>query len=263
MPTLQSHEAEIYYELHGESTELPPVVFAHGAGGNRISWWQQVPHFSKQRRVVTFDHRSFGRSQCAPDHFHPHLFADDLFAILDAEQIERAALVCQSMGGWTGLRAAVEHPERVACLVLGGTPGGLDIPAVHDAMTKIGSRIGDEGIVANAALAPSYPEREPAMAHLYDQISALNTGVDPAALGRLMAPESRLSVDSLEGFAVPTLILAGEHDLLFPPATLREVAKRVPNAAIEELAVAGHSTYFELPDAFNSLVDEFLARHAG
>lgn len=262
MPSIESGNASIYYEVHGEASALAPVVFAHGAGGNRLSWWQQVPSFSRERRVITFDHRSFGRSRCAPEDFRPRLFADDLFAILDAEGIHRAAIGCQSMGGWTGLRAAVEHPERVACLVLGGTPGGLDTERVRQAMAGIGERIGSQGIVANAALAPSYPEREPEMAHLYAQISALNTGVDPGALARMMEPESRLSPEDLANYAVPTLVLAGEHDLLFPPEALREVAATIAGAQLEEIEVAGHSTYFELPETFNALVREFLSKHA-
>ena len=102
MPLVTNGDAEIYYEVHGEG---PVLVFAHGMGGNHLSWWQQVPDFElRGYRAVTFDHRGFGRSRCPPEHFHPRHFPDDLFAILDALEVERAALVCQSMGGWTGLR---------------------------------------------------------------------------------------------------------------------------------------------------------------
>ena len=262
MPTVHSHDAEIYYEVHGQPSELLPVVFAHGAGGNRMSWWQQVPHFAKTRRVLTFDHRTFGRSRCAPEHFAPQHFAPDLFAILDAEDLSRVALVCQSMGGWTGFRQRSTRPERIAALVLCGTPGGLDTQAIRDAMSNIGKRLGGEGIVANAALAPDYPAREPAMTHLYDQISALNTGVDPSALARLMAPEARVQPEQLAGYEVPTLVIAGEFDLLFPAAALREVASRIPKARLAEFPGAGHSTYFEQADLFNARVEAFLDEHA-
>ena len=47
----------MYYEVHGEGT---PVVFAHGSGGNHISWWQQIPYFSEFYKCVIFDHRTFG-----------------------------------------------------------------------------------------------------------------------------------------------------------------------------------------------------------
>ena len=78
MPHVSSRGAEIYYEVHGEG---PVLVFAHGMGGNHLSWWQQVPSFvGRGYRVVSFDHRGFGRSSCAPDDFHPLHFPDDLFA---------------------------------------------------------------------------------------------------------------------------------------------------------------------------------------
>lgn len=82
MPKVASSSAEIYYETSGEGAA---VVFAHGAGGNRLSWWQQAPFFDARYRVIRFDHRSFGRSRCSEGAFHPKCFADDLRAVLDAE----------------------------------------------------------------------------------------------------------------------------------------------------------------------------------
>ncbi len=257
MPTVESAQATIYYEVSGSG---PALVFAHGAGGNRISWWRQTPHFSARHRVVRFDHRSFGRSVCAPEHFHPKYFAGDLMAILDAEGIERAALVCQSMGGWTGLRSALDYPERVACLVLCGTPGGLITDRVVAAAAKIGARLRD-GIQGQAALAPDFPEREPELALLYDQISALNTGVDPTALARLFDEDARIQPEALADYAVPTLMIAGEHDQLFPPESLHEVCALIPDAQLRDFPGAGHSTYFEDPTTFNRIVDDFIAKH--
>ena len=90
MPYVKSREARIYYETHGSGS---PLVFAHGAGGNTQIWWQQAPHFSAKHRVMTFDHRCFGRSVCKPEAFKPELFGEDLVAVLDAEGIDRVALV--------------------------------------------------------------------------------------------------------------------------------------------------------------------------
>jgi len=94
MPTVERPDAEIYYEVHGGSG--PAVVFAHGLGGNAASWWQQVPHFRDRYRVVIFDHRGFGRSRCRAENFHVKHFGTDLAALLDAADLERAALVCES-----------------------------------------------------------------------------------------------------------------------------------------------------------------------
>lgn len=258
MPSVEAEHASIYYEAGGEG---PPLVLAHGAGGNTLVWWQQTRHFEARHRVIRFDHRSFGRSTCAPEHFHPRHFVADLLAVLDAEGVERAALVCQSMGGWTGLHTALQHPERVACLVLCGTPAGIASEAVLAAATRIGRRSASEGIRGNAALAPDFPQREPARAHLYDLISGLNNGFDPAGLARLFDPAARVDPARLAGFTVPSLLVAGAQDQLFPPEALREVAACIPGAELREFAGAGHSVYYEEPEAFNRVVGDFVARH--
>jgi pimeloyl-ACP methyl ester carboxylesterase len=239
------------------------MVFAHGMGGNHLSWWQQVPEFVRRGyRVVTFDHRGFGRSSCPPEHFHPRHFPDDLFAILDAIRAERASLVCQSMGGWTGLPAAVRAPERVAVLVLCGTPGGLVTPKVMEARQRIVERLQSAPPTSDAALAPDYPERQPEMAFLYEQINAMNPGLDLASLARLADPDAQLKEEALTGFAVPTLMLAGQHDQLFPPDVLRDVAERIPGTEVVEFPGVGHSTYFEDAARFNRIVAAFLKKHA-
>ena len=51
---------ELFYEVHGDG---PPVVFAHGGGGTRMSWWQQIPAMSEHFRCITFDHCGFGHSR--------------------------------------------------------------------------------------------------------------------------------------------------------------------------------------------------------
>ena len=251
-----SQGVRIYYELYGEG---PALVFAHGAGGNHMSWWQQVPAFAPRWRVVSFDHRGFGRSLCEPDAYQPQCFSDDLLSILDAEGIERAALVCQSMGGWTGLATAIRSPERVRCLVLCSTPGGISGPRIVDARSRIQQRIRGEGVRGSAALAADYPARSPEMAFLYDQIGGVNPGLAREALGRLA--ETRVSADQLADYRVPTLLLACEHDLLFPASAIHEAAEQIPGALVYDFAGVGHSSYFEDPATFNRVVGEFLEKY--
>jgi pimeloyl-ACP methyl ester carboxylesterase len=98
-----------------------------------------MPHFARRLKVVVFEHRGFGRSRCGKEHFKSDYFHGDIRAILDAEGIDKGALVCQSMGGWGGLKLAVTHPERVAALVLANTPGGLDTPKANAAIEHLAS----------------------------------------------------------------------------------------------------------------------------
>lgn len=257
MPFVQRPYVTLYYESTGSGV---PIVFAHGAGGNTLIWWQQVPFFARQNRVLTLDHRGFGRSRCVEGHFHAREFAADLRAILDHAGIERAALVCQSMGGWTGLRTALETPERIACLVLSGTPGGVFTPLIGEAFRRVARIAASSGIRGGPALAPDFPAREPELAFLYDQIAGLNPGLGPAALATLA--EARVEPSDLAGYAVPTLMLAGEHDQIFPPEALKEAAAQIPGCLVQDFPGTGHSPYFEDAPRFNRVVAEFIAENA-
>ena len=56
--------------------------------------------------------------------------------------------------------------------------------------------------------------------------------------------------------------MASEHDALFPPEAIREVASLIPGAELREIAGSGHSPYFEVPEVFNRIVDDFVGKHS-
>jgi pimeloyl-ACP methyl ester carboxylesterase len=254
MPTVAVAGGTLHWEALGSG---PPLVLVHGSGGNALSWWRQVPVYARRFRVVTYDVCGFGRSTCEPDARHPRRLAGDLAALLDAAGIERAALVCQSLGGWTGLPFALAHPERTAALVLSGSPGGVMTPGIVRDLGGLPERIAKRPGLAGIALAESYPAREPALAYLYEQIGARNPPDVIAAYGRGLA-EMAIPFARLAGFAVPTLLVAGEEDAFFSPDALREVTARIPGARFHAFPGAGHSPYWETPDAFDETVLRFL-----
>ena len=259
MPTVRHLTADIYYEVHG--VVGPTLVFAYGRGGNAASWWQQVPHFADRYRIIVFDHRAFGRSVCPLDDFHVKHFAGDLAAVLDESGANRISLVCQSMGGQTGLSFALAFPERVRCLVLACTSGGLVTDAIRERRKTRAANLEEKGF-DNLALAPDYFGKAPEMAYLYNQIRGFNTGGGPMALTRNRSPDSELDPARLDGYATPTMLITGENDQLYPPPLLHEVAAMIPGSRVQDLPTVGHSAYFEDAPAFNRVVDDFLTQHA-
>ncbi|WP_340117928.1 alpha/beta fold hydrolase [Pelagibius sp. 7325] len=254
MAAVENEGATLYYEVHGEGDgDAAAVVFAHGRGGNCASWWQQVPVFSRRYKVIVFDHRGFGRSRCDAEHFEAEYFPRDIAAILDAEGIGRAAVVCQSMGGWGGLKLAVTQPARVAALVLANTPGGLDTPKATAAIAHLASGAIPPG---TGQIGKSFAAGNPEGAYLARQISGLNCNF-PRSFNRLTSARS-VTLEELRGYAVPTLVLTSPEDVLFPPEAMEEVAAAIPGARLEVVPGAGHSAYFEAPEAFNRVVSDFL-----
>jgi 3-oxoadipate enol-lactonase len=250
---------ELYYEIHGEG---PAVVFAHGAGGNHLSWWQQVPHLSQYFRCVTFDHRGFGSSYDMPDGPGADAFIEDLRQLLDHLGIERAALVAQSMGGWTSLGFASRYPERVMALALCDTTAGIDNPEVAREMKSLQATMqGRLTVVLQRAYSAQFPQRDPARCFLYQQISGLNVRVPADLLTKLTAMRHR--VDPIIERRIPTMLLVGEEDVLTPAKTMELMARQIPHARFVKVPASGHSVYFERPDEFNRIMLDFLRTATG
>src|SRR5207244_13632134 len=149
----------LYYEDTGGAA--PTVVFLHGAGGNHLSWWQQVPVFAEEYRCVTLDQRGFGQSPDAAKGPGPDGLATDVLALLDHLKIARAALVAQSMGGWAAVGAAVRAPERFWAIVLANTVGNLtndDIAAMRRRLAA--SSPPRPAVLWHAAIGPTFRKRE-------------------------------------------------------------------------------------------------------
>lgn len=257
MPFLQRPGAEIWFDARGDG---PALVLLHGRAGNAANWWRQIAHFSTSYRVIAVDQRAFGRSRCQPEAFQVAHMVDDIGAILDAEEIGRAVLVCQSMSGVIGLRFALTQPDRVAGLVLCSTLGGISTPAMRARLRDFEAANTVE--LPDRAFAPGYRHREPALFALYEQLFAFNAGFDPAWRTRLAGSDVALTPDDIAGYGIPTLFIVGEHDLFFPPPMVHEVATYVPSATVADFADAGHSPYWEAPDRFNALLTSWLAQTA-
>ena len=244
---------KLFYEVHGEG---PAVVFAHGAGGTHMSWWQQVPVLSKQYRCVTIDHRGFGYSKDLPNKPGRQSFVADLEGLLDRLKVDRVSLVGQSMGGLTVLGFASKHPERVSALILSDTTGGYTNPEID--------RLRAANKNPRSAFAPGYAQREPAMAFLYREISSLTMDDAPqTANGAAAAPPPAAPTDikPLVAKKVPVLFIVGEQDQLIPPAAIEAMHREVPGSELAKVPGTGHSVYFEKPAEYNRLISDFLGRH--
>lgn len=257
MPWLDVPSARIYYETTGEGEDL---VFAHGLGGNHMSWWQQVPAFAGRYRCTVFAHRGFAPSTEEPGGPGAAAFADDLDALLDHLGIEQVRLVAQSMGGWTCLEWALRRPERVKALVMCDTTGTLahpDFPAIWAAQAR-----GGEASLFERYIHPAAGERmaseQPALHYLYWQVNDLASGLDKNALRMQLGAMRTRPVESLAALTMPVLCLAGEEDIVIPPATVEIMARELPNGRFVSVPEAGHSVYFERAGAFNALVGAFL-----
>ena len=253
MPFAEVNAARIYYEQHGSG---PDLVFLHGAGGNHLSWWQQIPTFARHFRCTVYDARGWGlsRGDMAVGRF---VLGTDLIALLDHLGIERAHVVAQSMGGRAVAGLTRLAPEKVRSLVLCGTTAGATNDRVRELQDELRDERGDGGLREHA-LAPGFEDAHPTLAALYRQINALNPPRPRGFLGRPPATYRGSMHEPISGLGVPVLFVVGEHDLITSPTMIREAQALIPGSQFHEMKGAGHSAYFERAVEWNETVLAFL-----
>ena len=252
MPYAEINGTQMFYESHGDG---PAIVFAHGRGGNHLSWWQQVAAFQGNYRCITFDHRGWGLTAGTGGQPEPATFVADLEALLDHLEIGRAVLVAQSMGGVTCLGFALAHPERVAGLVLGDTTGGIGEESVISLLTDVHPP--EDPL--RRALSDGFIAGQPELTFLFGSIGRINPAMPVSVVSGLFRNPAGPKAADLVRLDVPTLFVVGEEDLIFPVRVIEAAHRLIPGSRFEVVAGAAHSTHFEQAGVFNGLLAGFLA----
>jgi pimeloyl-ACP methyl ester carboxylesterase len=253
--------AEIYYEVAGSG---PAVVFAHGLGGNHLSWWQQVAYFAPRYTCVVFAHRGFPPSSPVPGKSAPDHYADDLSALIDHLKLKDVALVAQSMGGWTCLEYALRAPANVRALVMASTSGTLDFNQLENAEIAEWVRRSPAALaeLQKRAIHPAGGERmareQPALAQLYWQISEMASASFREDVRMRIRGRRNQPPGLLEKLPMPVLFITGDEDWVFPPAAGPAFARLAPKGSAVRVPAAGHSVYFERAVQFNDLIGRIL-----
>jgi len=260
MPYLDVPDARLRYDVSGEG---PPLIFVHGAGANSTVFFQQVAHFNRNYRVICLDMRGFGGSLCNAATFHPRQFSEDLARLMDAEVEGKANVVCQSMGAWSGLPLAVREPERFSCLVLSGSPTPAYGPH-HVVLEQVSERFrrvaaGEKVPPQDLGFSERFVRTRPDLLALYQMLARMNQKVD---LSTITDPELRLMPEHFVGYAVPTLVMGGVQNKLIGGETHLAAARCIPGAETYTFTESGHSSYYEEPDHYNSVVEKFVRSHA-
>ena len=253
MPYLEINDFNMYYEVRGSG---PALTFAHGASGNRLMWWQQIPEFEQDYTCISFDHRGRGSSIDDPNNIKTSQFASDLKALLSFLEIDKTAIICQSMGGITGLNFSLTFPEMVSALVLADTTGGVGEPVVVDMLQSVSP----PDHPTRRALTDSFIANQPALTLLYEEIGLLNPKRERSVVSSIFRDTSGPGKDTLKDFDIPIMLLVGESDLIFPPTVIEEVSKLFKDATYHVIPESAHASHFEQPDIFNDHLKTFLSK---
>jgi len=253
--------ARIHYERSGTGF---PVLFIHAGIADSRMWEPQARAFARHFDMVRPDLRGFGDTALPPA---PYSGIADLLALLDHLHIDRAHVVGCSMGGTVALDLALEHPQRVARLVLvAAGVSGSDLGAADAALfTEVeeADKAGDMDAVnrAEVRLWVDGPRRREGSAPA--TVRALVLDMNGRSLHTDWAsaesqPIGRPAIGRLREIAAPTLVIAGDQDLPHCLANADLITSKVPRARKVIIKDAAHLPSLERPEEFNRVVLDFL-----
>lgn len=238
-----------------------PLVLCHGLGANGLQFVTDATYFAAQGyRVIVPDLRGHGRSTCPherhDDEFSIEVLAADVLAILDAENIDVADWVGNSLGGILALSLMGTNPNRLGRVVTFGTTYSLKVNAASIPIMRWGFRVFGTRIFAHLG-APSTSIFKPAR----DVIFAMLCDVDPDVCTRIATHLVRYDlIQNAVDFGHPILMIRGATDKQIN-AALRPTFKamrRVKNFHVMKLAKAGHCANLDQPEKIRALIMDFL-----
>ena len=251
-----------------------PLVLLHGGGVDRRMWGPQLSAYP-ERTVIAHDARGHGGSSDADG---PHRLADDVVRLLDALEIDRAVLAGVSMGGGTAVDTALEHPDRVAGLVVSGTgtsepqfsdPWTLSTLAEWNAAQERGDLEGwiDAFMRLGAGPGRTADDIAPGVWQLVETMARetvaehLRVAPDGTPIPPFPATPVTRTWERLPTIDVPVLALSGGSDGADHRAMCARLAASVPIGDHQVIPGTGHYPNLEDPVAFDHAVREHLVRH--
>jgi pimeloyl-ACP methyl ester carboxylesterase len=267
MPKAHPNDIDIYYEITGTGD---PLVLIAGVGYGLWFWHKVVPKLAEHFQVIAFDNRGAGQSDKPDGPYTVPMMAADTAGLMHALDVQRAAVMGHSLGGFVAQELAVSRPDLVGKLILGATThGGPNVfPITPEALEVLMNREGDpvelvkRGIAVGCA--PGFADRQPEVVRECMDYRFGNP-VPPAQYQAQVAAGAAMSALTDEQVAgrlgqikVPVLILFGERDTVVPPGNAELLAQKIPDSTIRLLSDAGHMYPLERPEAAAAAVVDFL-----
>jgi pimeloyl-ACP methyl ester carboxylesterase len=269
MPHLTTDDdVKLYYEHSGSGI---PIVFVHEFAGDYRSWESQVRHFARRYTCITFNARGYPPSDVPEDgeRYSQERARDDIRAVLDALNIDKAHIVGLSMGGFATLHFGFTYPERARSLVVAGCGYGAspDTREQFAAEAEAAARQFEEAGMAKAAegyaLGPTrvqFQNKDPrGWKEFHAQLTEHSTEGSARTMRGVQKRRPSLFdlVDRMKTITAPTLIMTGDEDWpCLEPGLLMK--RTIPTAGLVVMPNAGHTINLEEPAAFNQHIADFL-----
>ncbi len=245
--TAKINEVDIYYELDGSGL---PIMLMHGGLGAdhwTFHWPGAIPPLANTYKLVYYDHRANGRSGGTPDTVTFSNLIKDAEVLRQTLGLGKVVVLGHSYGGLIALYYAVSYPNSIAGLILYSTA-----PNFFNAF--------------KGNLPPDLENRKcPSANYYFSEEKCLEVEAKDQTIKKFTTwyacynEENTFDMTpNLKEIKVPTLILAGKYDFVFPISDQEKMDELIPNSWLVIFEKSGHSSHIEEPETFQNAIRKFL-----
>ncbi|REE07450.1 pimeloyl-ACP methyl ester carboxylesterase [Paraburkholderia sp. BL27I4N3] len=248
---------KLWYLDTGQGT---PVVFIHANTGTSTSWKKQIDAFSSAGyRVITFDRRGWGKSIADKSSgAQPGSVAGDLDALATLLNLPPFHLIGVAAGGFATLDYASWRPNRLRSIVIAASNGHfISESAMKQLRIEIAVPSFESLSPEDREIGVSYRTAHPDGVKEWSEIER-SAHLSGSPMQDLHSPNTFAKMEAIN---VPALVIAGDEDLLAPPALMHLWASHLKQYELANIRGAGHSLPWERPEEFNETVLTFLGKH--
>ncbi len=239
-----------------------PAILIHGLGGHIENWEDNIAALAQGRRVYALDLAGFGRSDKPQVRFSIPYFTEFVREFMIVQDVDKAALIGESMGGGIVLQFALQYPQQVEKMVLADSAGlgkEVSINLRIASLPILGELFGRPSRKGSAQLARQlFFNQELITDQMIEEEYEMSSlpGAQRCLLNALRSMCNiwggkgnalRPILDHLEEIEVPTLVIWGAQDRLLPVAHAHLAAKRLPNARLHIFDPCGHVPNIRCP----------------
>lgn len=263
MPKEIINGVEIFYELNGNAGDT--VVILNGIMMSTTSWYDFVPVYTKNHRLLRVDFRNQGQSQYVDDDFLIDIHVEDLKALFEKLRIEKVHMVGISYGAEVAMLFALKYQNMLKSLVLSNTTARVTkhLRAIGDSWDEA-AKLYDGERFFKLAMPFIYSTAfyESNWQWLKDREKAFGKILQKPWFDAYMKLTGSTRcydiLDRLHEINVPTLCIASDLDIVTPIPEVRMIYERIENSKFLIISGAGHASCYEKKDEFNTAVLGFI-----
>jgi 2-hydroxymuconate-semialdehyde hydrolase len=253
--------------LEAGSGETVLMLHGSGPGVSALANWQHnIPTLAQRFHVLAPDIVGFGTTERPEDIVYSlRTWTDHIWAFMNAHGIEKARVIGNSLGGRIALQMATDHPDRIAKMVLMGTPAVGMTPT--EGLAAL--RAYEPSHEAMRALLRNYFAVDPAM--ITDDLvkiryeASIADGAYEAYRAMFLDPRHAgsdlgITENEVRAIATPALLIHGREDKVVPLQVSVTMVGLMPNADLHVFSACGHWTQIERADEFSAVVSDYLGR---